>query len=102
MQHSVGHKGLAPVVGVALLIALGVIAVVGLGVFVLDLTSKPQLSPTVSCFDAQADQPVSIGSVCFNHTSSIVQVELYRTTSAFAYDSLLFTLEGTTGSSWTC
>ena len=102
MQHCVGRKGLAPVVGVALLIALGVIAVVGLGVFVLDLTNKPQLSPAVSCFDAQTESPFVVSAVCYNQTNNVVQIDMHRIATSFAYDSLLFTVEGTTSSSWTC
>jgi hypothetical protein len=85
-----------------MLMLVGVIAVVGIGAFVLHLTDKPRLSPTVSCFDAQAEPPLSITGACYNRTSQQVQIDMYRIATSFAFDQVLFTLEGTTSSSWTC
>ncbi len=103
MQHCVKHKGLAPVVGVVLIILIGVIAVAALGVYVFKIKDAPQLSPTVTCLDAQTRSPVRITSACYNATSKGVQLGLYREDVGFAYSSLLFTLEGTGSStSWTC
>lgn len=96
------RRGLAPVVGVTLMILVGVVALVAIGAFIFTLVNKPQLSPTVSCFDAQTEQPFMVTSACYNVSSKIVHVDVYRVASGYVYDSLLFTLQGAKSSSWTC
>lgn len=114
MQHCVKRKeprfphaspslrGLAPVVGVVLIILIGVLAITALGVYVFKLKDAPQLSPTVNCLDAQTLHPFLITNACYNETTKNVQIDLYRASTDFAYASLLFTLEGEKSSSWLC
>ena len=91
-------RGLAPIVGVVLLILLAVAGVIVLGGFVLELAKQPSLSPAFSCLDAQTSNAFTLQSACYNSSSQSIRVIVQRSESALPAN-MIFTILSLTGES---
>lgn len=105
MQNTIkqNKKGISSTIAVVIMIVIGLAAFSILYLYVSSTVSNVNLSPVFSCYEMQANPPISIPKACYNQNTGEIETTLQRGIQDMQIDSLNFIINSDSSSSnWNC